>query len=117
MLVLKTGRLLLCAFSFEFEYGQLTLGDFRRQKSQTRAKVSVYTCTAVFLMFIMAIALWIIDVHKLITEVKMTLLSASNGSLSGDYAAALSSIQRLASVEDILYSYLVRLLFYFYFYF
>lgn len=71
-----------------------------------RTRASLYTCCSVLVMFVLAIALWIIDVHNLVTEVKMTLLSTSGDALSDDYAAAVSSILRLASVEDTLYSYM-----------
>ncbi|GJF00164.1 hypothetical protein PsYK624_164430 [Phanerochaete sordida] len=85
VLVVKTGRLLL---------------------RSSRTKVSLYTCAAVFVMFILDVALWIIDVRNLITEVRMTLLSTPTDTLSDNYDAALSNMLRLVSVEDIVYAYM-----------
>ncbi|EKM52543.1 uncharacterized protein PHACADRAFT_149279 [Phanerochaete carnosa HHB-10118-sp] len=57
-------------------------------------------------MFGMAVVLWIIDLQNLVIEVKMTLLATSDATLSDDYSSATSSILRLASIEDLLYSYM-----------
>ncbi|KAI0764632.1 hypothetical protein C8Q74DRAFT_987175 [Fomes fomentarius] len=85
VLVLKAGRLLL-------------------RKNHTR--VSSRTCLAVFVMFGLALSLWMIDIHNVIAEVQMTLLSTSKDPLEERYVAAMSDILRLASVEDILYAYM-----------
>ena len=97
-------------YSSSFEFGRrlLILRKFRRRKTRTR--VSLYTCIAVFLMFSMALAIWMLDIYKFIVKVKMTLLLTSDNSLSDDYAAALSFISRLTSVGTSLYSYMVRFL-------
>lgn len=57
----------------------------------------------------MALSLWIIDVRNVITEVRLTLLSPSNDTLDNLYAGAVTDILRLASVEDVLYAYMVRI--------
>ncbi len=79
--------------------------DLCRRKNHTR--VSVRTCLAVFVMFGLALSLWLIDIHNVIAEVQMTLLSTSKDPLEDRYVAAVSEILRLASVEDILYAYMV----------
>lgn len=58
-------------------------------------------------MYGLALALWMIDIHNVITEIQMTLLSTSTDSLDDIYFAAVSRILRLASVEDVLYAYMV----------
>ncbi|KAI0323741.1 hypothetical protein GY45DRAFT_533301 [Cubamyces sp. BRFM 1775] len=88
ILVLETGRLLL---------------------RKTRTRVSVCTCIVVFLMFGLALALWMIDIHNVITEIQITLLDTSTAPLSDVYFSAVQKILRLASVEDVVYSYLERL--------
>lgn len=85
---------------------KLIIAPHRRS---SRTKVSLYTCAAVFVMFILDVALWIIDVRNLITEVRMTLLSTPTNTLSDNYDAALSNMLRLVSVEDIVYAYMVRI--------
>jgi hypothetical protein len=69
--------------------------------------VSLYTWLAVLSMFILALALWIIDIHNVVTELNMTILSSSIDSLDDRYSAAVTNILRLASIEDLLYSYMV----------
>ena len=108
VLVFKASQFLLYAYHYNAPVPDVEFIwiDFYRRKNRTI--VSVYTCIAVFTMYIMALALWMIDIHNLITEVQMTLLSTSDDSLSDDYSAALSSILRLSSVEDVVYAYMVR---------
>lgn len=60
-------------------------------------------------MYCLALSLWMIDIHNVITEMSMTLLSASSNSLADAYLAASSKILRLLSIEDLLYAYMVRL--------
>ncbi|KAI0656060.1 hypothetical protein C8Q70DRAFT_922311 [Cubamyces menziesii] len=88
ILVLETGRLLL---------------------RKTRTRVSVCTCFVVFLMFGLALALWMIDIHNVVTEIQITLLDTSTAPLSDVYFSAVQKILRLASVEDVVYSYLTIL--------
>ncbi|KAI0656068.1 hypothetical protein C8Q70DRAFT_389906 [Cubamyces menziesii] len=88
ILVLETGRLLL---------------------RKTRTRVSVYTCIIVFIMFGLALALWMIDIHNLVTVIQMTLLSTSAAPLSDVYNSAVRKTLRLASVEDVVYSYMTIL--------
>lgn len=64
---------------------------------------------AVFVMFGLAVSLWIIDLHNVIVEIQRTLLSDSTDSLQDIYSSALNEVLRLASVEDVLYSYMVCL--------
>ncbi|KAI0754316.1 hypothetical protein C8Q80DRAFT_361161 [Daedaleopsis nitida] len=88
VLVIKTGTLLL------------------RKK---RTKVSISTFTAVLVMFGLALSLWMIDIHNIVAEVQMTLLQepiAESESLSDVYFSAVKAVLRLASVEDVLYSYM-----------
>lgn len=58
-------------------------------------------------MFGLALSLWIIDLHMVIVEVQNTLLSASIGPLEDLYPLALSKVQAMAAVEDVLYAYMV----------
>ena len=60
-------------------------------------------------MYGLALALWMIDIHNVITEIQMTLLSTSTDSLDDIYFAAVSKVLRLLSVEDVLYAYMVYL--------
>ncbi|KAI0691360.1 hypothetical protein C8T65DRAFT_745483 [Cerioporus squamosus] len=57
-------------------------------------------------MFGLALALWMIDIHMVVSEVQMTLLSDSTDSLASLYAAAKSHNLRFAAVENILYAYM-----------
>ena len=76
-------------------------------RRKTRTRVSVCTCFVVFLMFGLALALWMIDIHNVVTEIQITLLDTSTAPLSDVYFSAVQKILRLASVEDVVYSYLV----------
>lgn len=61
-------------------------------------------------MYGLALSLWMIDIHNVVTEIQTTLLSpvaASTGSLANAYSIAMSKILRLSSVEDVLYAYMV----------
>lgn len=58
-------------------------------------------------MFGFALVLWMIDIHNLVTVIKMTLLSTSMAPLSDVYDGAVRKTLRLASVEDVVYSYMV----------
>ena len=58
-------------------------------------------------MFGLALSLWIIDLHVVIVEVQNTLLSAAIGPLEDLYPLALSKVQAMAAVEDVLYAYMV----------
>ena len=71
--------------------------------------MSIYTCLAVFIMYGLALSLWMIDIHNVVTEIQTTLLApvASTGSLANAYSDAVSQILRLSSVEDVLYAYMV----------
>lgn len=71
--------------------------------------MSAYTCLAVFIMYGLALSLWMIDIHNVITEIQTTLLTptASTDSLANAYSDAVSKILRLSSVEDVLYAYMV----------
>lgn len=60
-------------------------------------------------MYGLALSLWMIDIHNVVTEIQTTLLApvASTGSLANAYSDAVSQILRLSSVEDVLYAYMV----------
>ncbi|KAI0668144.1 hypothetical protein C8Q78DRAFT_277617 [Trametes maxima] len=88
VLVYKTGRLLI-------------------GKHRTRA--SMCTTLAVFVMFGMALSLWMIDIHNVVSELEVTLLSTSADSLEDRYSAATSQVLFLASVEDIMYAYMTNI--------
>ncbi len=60
-------------------------------------------------MFGMALSLWMIDIHNVIIEIQLTLLSTTADSLDDAYGVAVSQVLRLASVEDVLYAYMVGL--------
>ncbi|KAI9060793.1 hypothetical protein FKP32DRAFT_1016645 [Trametes sanguinea] len=72
-------------------------------------KVSVFTCTVIIIMFCLALSLWMIDIHNVILEVQMTLLSNSAAPMSDIYASAIRQVLRLAAVEDVLYAYMTIL--------
>ena len=63
-------------------------------------------------MFGLALALWMIDIHNVVTEIQITLLDTSTAPLSDVYFSAVQKVLRLASVEDVVYSYLVSDLMY-----
>lgn len=85
-----------------FAEGSIT---YRKKKHN---RVSFYTFLAVSSMYILAMTLWIIDVHNVLTEVRLTLLPKSDDPLGARYSSAQSSIVRLAAVEDVLYNYMVH---------
>ncbi|EPT05928.1 hypothetical protein FOMPIDRAFT_1026808 [Fomitopsis schrenkii] len=90
--------------------GVFSSGIGNRRRSNTR--ISVYTCLAVFIMYGLALSLWMIDIHNVVTEIQTTLLSpvaASTGSLANAYSIAMSKILRLSSVEDVLYAYMTNI--------
>ncbi|KAI0324669.1 hypothetical protein GY45DRAFT_1375361 [Cubamyces sp. BRFM 1775] len=90
-------------------YSILVLETARLLLRRTRTRVSVYTCIVVLIMFGLALALWIIDIHNLVTIIQMTLLSTSTAPLSDVYSRAVRKTLRLASVEDVVYSYMTIL--------
>ena len=61
-------------------------------------------------MFGLAFALWIIDIHMVVSEVQITFLSNSTEPLAALYSAARSHNVRFSAVENILYAYMVCLL-------
>ncbi|KAH9895616.1 hypothetical protein C8Q73DRAFT_444097 [Cubamyces lactineus] len=90
-------------------YSILVLETARLLLRKTRTRVSVCTCIVVFLMFGLALALWMIDIHNVVTEIQITLLDTSTAPLSDVYFSAVQKVLRLASVEDVVYSYLTIL--------
>ncbi|RDX48515.1 hypothetical protein OH76DRAFT_1483874 [Lentinus brumalis] len=73
---------------------------------KSRTTLSLCTCTAVFVMFGLALSLWMIDIHNVVIEIQLTLLSTTADSLDDAYGVAVSQVLRLASVEDVLYAYM-----------
>lgn len=61
----------------------------------------------VLALFVMDIALWIIDIHDAVTELDITLISISSESLSERYQRSQQATGRFALVEDTLYAYMV----------
>ncbi|KAI0668145.1 hypothetical protein C8Q78DRAFT_980296 [Trametes maxima] len=90
-------------------YSVLALKTGRLVIRKNRTMVSVCTTLAVFVMFCMALSLWMIDIHNVVSELEVTLLSTSADSLEDRYSAATSQVLFLASVEDILYAYMMRI--------
>ncbi|KAI0713418.1 hypothetical protein C8Q76DRAFT_731339 [Earliella scabrosa] len=76
-----------------------------------RTRVSLLTCTALLVMFTIALVLWIIDIHGVIVEVQIMLLGASSSRdvLEEAYSATVSRIARLASIQNVLYAYLTNI--------
>ncbi len=73
-----------------------------------RTRASRWLCATVFVMFGLALALWMIDIHMVISEVQMTFFSdSSESSLASLYSAARSHNVRLVAVEDVLYAFMV----------
>lgn len=59
-------------------------------------------------MYGLALSLWMIDIHIVITDIKTTLLSpVAVSSLASAQSNAVSKILRLSSIEDVLYAYMV----------
>ncbi|RPD52998.1 hypothetical protein L226DRAFT_617659 [Lentinus tigrinus ALCF2SS1-7] len=71
-----------------------------------RSRASYCLCAAVFVMFGLALALWMLDIHMVVSEVQMTFLSDSTDPLASLYSTAQSHNIRFAAVEDILYAYM-----------
>ncbi|KAI0323939.1 hypothetical protein GY45DRAFT_498714 [Cubamyces sp. BRFM 1775] len=90
-------------------YAILVLETARLLLKETRTRVSVCTCIVVFLMFGLDLALWMIDIRNVVIAIQMTLLSTSAAPLSDIWFVAEKEILRLASVEDVVYSYLTIL--------
>ena len=59
-------------------------------------------------MFVLRTALWVIDIRNVVVELQITLLSDSDDSLETKYDASTAAIVKLASVEPLLYAYMVR---------
>lgn len=70
-------------------------------------QVALYTWLAIAAMYILALALWLIDVRNVVAELNLTLLSTSTDTLDDIYFAALSDILQLASYQTFLYAYMV----------
>ncbi|KAI0666687.1 hypothetical protein C8Q78DRAFT_445003 [Trametes maxima] len=85
--IVKTGRLLLHKHS---------------------SKMSYWTALAVFIMFAMVLSLWMIDIHDLILELQLTLLSNSNDTPAAIYSAAKVQLRHMAYAEDIIYAFLTN---------
>ena len=75
-----------------------------------RTKISLAICAAVLVMFVLSVVLWIIDIHNTVTQIKLTLLSSPADTWVDRSSAATNDILRWASIEDVLYSYMVRYL-------
>jgi len=74
------------------------------RKAYTRA--SLITLTAVIVMYMIALILWVIDLTNFVSEPRNTLINNPNDPLDGKYADALNSIFHLSAVEDALYAYM-----------
>ncbi|KAI0354545.1 hypothetical protein OH77DRAFT_1521795 [Trametes cingulata] len=70
---------------------------------------STFTWSALLVMYALALALWMVDIHNIILEVQMTLLSKSAEPLEDLYDAAISRVLQLAAVEDVLYAYMANI--------
>ena len=78
------------------------------RRGQNRTRVSLLTSGAVFAMFGLALSLWIIDIHNVVVEVQMMLLSNFAYPLEDVYSATVQRVLHLASVENVLYAYMVH---------
>lgn len=79
-------------------------------RSNGRTHVLIHTCLAVVVLYTLAVSLWMIDVHNIITEVNTTLLSSSTNTLDNKYTVAITNILRLDSIEDILHAFMVLMI-------
>ncbi|KAI0713421.1 hypothetical protein C8Q76DRAFT_731352 [Earliella scabrosa] len=106
VLVFKTGTLLL----------YVPLASFRSPASHhcspSRGKrgtmVSILTCASVFVMYAIALVLWIIDIHNVVVEIRMMLIRASTStdSLGDVYSTTVFKVLSLTSLENVLYAYM-----------
>ena len=62
-------------------------------------------------MFALCTALMVIDIHHVIRELQITLLSDSDDPIEAKYEAAIAANAKLVSVEPLLYVFLVRSMF------
>ncbi|KAI0643437.1 hypothetical protein C8Q79DRAFT_1012717 [Trametes meyenii] len=90
-------------------YTVLVLMTGRLVTGKRRSTVSVCTTTAVFVMFGMALALWMIDIHDVISEMDATLRPGPSATLADAYSAHSAHSHIFAAVEDILYAYLTNI--------
>ena len=76
--------------------------------------VSILTCASVFVMYAIALVLWIIDIHNVVVEIRMMLIRASTStdSLEDVYSTTVSKVLSLTSLENVLYAYMVPFLFF-----
>ncbi|KAI0668141.1 hypothetical protein C8Q78DRAFT_1048579, partial [Trametes maxima] len=90
-------------------YTVLVIMAGRLFTAKRRSTASICTTLAVFVMFGMALALWMIDIHGVISEMDATLRPGPAASLQDAYDAHSSHSHLLAAVEDILYAYLTNI--------
>jgi energy-converting hydrogenase Eha subunit F len=61
----------------------------------------------VLLMYLMNTALWIIDIHNIVGELDITLISSTGGSLDQRYTKSVDSVLKLSLAIDVLYAFMV----------
>lgn len=82
------------------------------QKRRRRSKINATMLFIILALYIMRLTLWIIDIHNVVTELDITLLSSRSPESLDERYARMSKMQlRLGLVEDVLYAYMVRLSF------
>ena len=69
--------------------------------------MSFCTLVAVIVMYCLALTLWMMDIHNVITEMQVMVQFRSGAMLRDLYSTAISKRLRLLSVEDVLYAYMV----------
>ncbi|KAI0345928.1 hypothetical protein BDW22DRAFT_928458 [Trametopsis cervina] len=79
-------------------------------KERRRRKFAQATLMIVLVMYIMDVALWIMDVRSVMVEVDLALIRTSDGrTLEERYDAANEAILRIHLIEDVLYAYMTIL--------
>ncbi|KAI0346161.1 hypothetical protein BDW22DRAFT_723975 [Trametopsis cervina] len=78
-------------------------------KERRQSLISKFMLAAIVILWMLDFILWVIDVHNVVVEMDMTLISNSTDSLEDRYAASGDTTLRLALVEAVIYSYMTLL--------
>jgi hypothetical protein len=80
---------------------------YSRHQSHTPRKIPIVTLVVVILMYIMCLALWVIDLVILIGETRMTLIKDPDVDLEVKYGRAIDFMTPRIAAIDAIYAYLV----------
>ncbi|ESK86764.1 hypothetical protein Moror_15165, partial [Moniliophthora roreri MCA 2997] len=89
--------------------GTILLGNGTRRGRRSTRKCPIVTMTLVAIVYLLCLALWIIDLVLLVAETRITLVKDPEDDLSVKYERALEFVAPRLAAVDLIYSYMTIL--------